>query len=242
MRSANRLIRAALMSVRNMCILRRHLAPAVLASLIVLGCGRAWAGLEQLNMSGELNQYSGFVSQGAPFGVAVPFQFSAIFDPTMGFGGGFAYLTQATFEVSGFRAVQNVPDTLAVYLISPSPAFSGYGVGLLNASLQGYIEGYSAAAPPFNAAAPTPTTFSGGVGILGSNLPMLIQLTNSDKLVIAGFVGPLAASITAVSPVPEPGSLALLGTGVLGLGLVLRRRRARRGGWNRHPEAVPISP
>jgi hypothetical protein len=68
-------------------------------------------------------------------------------------------------------------------------------------------------------------TLSGGIVTMGGQVAGTSQLTvNTGKGFFNGSVA-LESGDTSISAVPEPGTLSLLGTGLLGLGGLLRRKR-----------------
>jgi hypothetical protein len=124
--------------------------------------------------------------------------------------------------VSYYADAASVGGALLV-LVDPSSLLTVNYVPLL--SLGGtFGPEYTTATPPFSATAPTPTVFSGydvidnfggtSVGFTATSLDAL-QLGYDQ-----------AAGIDAQITTPEPGTLALLGAGLLVLGR-LRRRQAR---------------
>jgi hypothetical protein len=192
---------------------------AVVLCLATWSSGRASAALLSLHLSGAFAPSSGLLPTPV-FTTPVAFSVSALFNPTPSFSDGsdYAYLTQATFNISGFGAFITAPGSLAVLLGGPFLNGSDYEVGLISTSNTAFVEGYVLATPPLDVLSVTPTVFSEGVGVVSSFFPMEVYLNNGYSLIITGFEGPLSASIS----VPEPAAIVVLGFGLAGLVFVRR--------------------
>ncbi|MEO7361439.1 MAG: PEP-CTERM sorting domain-containing protein [Gemmatimonadaceae bacterium] len=155
-----------------------------------------------------------------------------------------------TYGVLPFTFANPTGLAVAIFDATTPFDFGRYGAGVIQNPLAdgaGIIADFSGAAPPFviGTTGIRPTTFTGfnGVGVSSGvclvgppnacavNAVTPIPLTfGSDaySLTLGSYsqdVGPSFSYSVRITAVPEPGSMLLVGMGVLGIGAFVRRRR-----------------
>ena len=113
-------------------------------------------------------------------------------------------------------------------LFDPTNPFSGTYMASLFWGGTGLSPEYTTSTPPnFDATAPLTTSvlFSGYAGSYPGFSSVELPVTGGDYLVL-GYDPAVGVDASLSSNIPEPGTLVLLGAGLLALGS-LRRRRTR---------------
>ena len=103
----------------------------------------------------------------------------------------------------------------------PPGCIDGFGTVAFNGISSSYFSGSGTF---------TDTSISGSVTILGNNLPFPVLTTVNYVGTGVLTITPTFTTFTVTSPVPEPETLMLLGTGVVGVISTLRWRRRTRNG------------
>jgi PEP-CTERM motif len=203
------------------------------ALFLAFAAGQAQAGQLVLTLDGQTVGSSWLVA-GTPIADGTPFEVQADFtDVPTASGTGFSIYspTAITADVGGTTVSMDfsILSSPFLELFDPSSSQANYTVLLFLEAGNGFGPEYNTATPDFIASSPITTVFSDYVGTYQSYSSLLLP-TTSGELLLLGYdpseeIG-LDASLTSLASVPEPGTLAMLGAGLLAMWR-LRRRPAR---------------
>ncbi|MCW8308486.1 PEP-CTERM sorting domain-containing protein [Acidiphilium sp. PA] len=151
-----------------------------------------------------------------------------------GGGGGSSYLAAAFTSISETSSNNTGPGSISIEFGNSIQSFS-YTTGGPQSYVVANTGVYTITASGGQGGASTSNNYGGGLGATVSGSILLTAGTTLDLEVGGmggsstdgggGGGGSWVFDMSAPTPVPEPGSLAVFGTGLIGLGLVVRKRR-----------------
>jgi len=181
--------------------------------------------------------YSGYFGptttlDGIPLGQVTAFSMTATFDADAPVNSINTATGSETFSASTLSFVINSttytassPASFDVWLVDLTAGYRIYAAGLYSTVGSANISSaFQNATPTFQLDSPAPTTFSGSLGGIYNGLHVSLTEGNGDLVIHDGSEN-VTASLTAVTPTPEPSTLALAGLG--GLGMLWRLRRLK---------------
>lgn len=132
-------------------------------------------------------------------------------------------LSNSTFVGTDGLTAITVNGSADDYKIASSNTLVGSGVGTLTAAPGAYNFNFGNFTLTDTGTSQDGTSFF----IAPSPFHVVVQVNgDNDQAPITGATIKVTGDVSAVFPVPEPGSLALLGLGLAGLGFAARRRKA----------------